>query len=111
MNSDKRPADDPAPKATLQARVASVAAVRLAPLGAMTRRLLLPAVLSLALTGCSVIPGTAWSRKQTLSPSRASVQRREPKEKKPLLGSLFRPEEPEPLRTTDDWMALEQIRP
>ena len=112
MNSEKRPADDPASKATPRGPVARVVARRSAPVGALTWRLLLPVVLSLALAGCSVIPGTAaWSRRQTLSPGRPSVHRRDARQKKSLFGSWFRPEEPEPLKTTDDWMALEQIRP
>ena len=111
MSSEKLPADDPAPKAAVRGPVAWVVGRRRAPVGALTRRLLLPAALSLALAGCSVIPGTAWSRKQGLSPSRPSADRRAAGQKKPLLGSWFRPEEPEPLKTTDDWMALEQIRP
>lgn len=112
MSSEKRPAGGLTRKRGVRGPVASVVARRCAPVGALTRGLLLPAVLSLALAGCSVIPGTAaWSRKQTLSPTRPSAHRREAGEKRSFLGSLFRPEEPEPLRTTNDWMALEQIRP
>ena len=111
MSSDRCPASDSAPKAALRDSVASVVSGRCAPVGTLTVRLLLPALLSLALAGCSLIPSGAWSRRQTLSPSRASAQRQGPGEKNRFLGSLFRAEEPEPLRTTDDWMALEQIRP
>jgi hypothetical protein len=112
MSSEKRPAGGLTRKQGVRGPVASVIARRCAPAGALTRRLLLPAVLSLALAGCSVIPGTAaWSRKQTLSPTRPSVHRREARQKKSFLGSWFPAEEPEPLKTTNDWMALEQIRP
>jgi hypothetical protein len=112
MNREKRLGDDQAPKASVQGPVALTVTSRRAPVGALARRLLLPAVLSLTLVGCTVMPGTgAWSRKQSLSPSRSSAHRREAGQKKSLLASFFRPEEPEPLRTTDDWMALEQIRP
>jgi hypothetical protein len=90
-----------------------MAARRVASVVPRVYKLLLPAVLSLALlAGCSVMPGaSAWSNKQALSPSRPSPRRREAGEKKPLFGSWFGREEPEPLKTTDDWMALEQIRP
>lgn len=112
MNSEKRPANDPARKATVRGFVALALAGHRAPVAALTRRLLLPALLSLSLAGCSVIPGTAaWSTKQGLSPTRPSARRREAPPKKSFLGSWLHPEEPEPLKTTNDWMALEQIRP
>ena len=111
MNSEKRPADEPARKATVRGLVALAVAGRRVPVGALARRLLLPTLLSLALAGCSAIPGSAWATKQSLLPTRPSAHRRETRPKKSFLGSWLHPEEPEPLKTTNDWMALEQIRP
>ena len=57
---------------------------------------------------CSVINGPAsWSTGQTTTLTKPPAR----EEKKPLFGSWFRAKEPEPLKTTNDWMALEQIRP
>lgn len=78
--------------------------------GVLTKRALGAAILSLALAGCSVVHGP-WSTKQSTSVTRPSAQRKAPEQEKSGFGSWFKPKEPEPLRTTNDWMALEQIRP
>jgi len=108
--SEKRLVGDPTVVASGQFAVGLKTARQGPSRGVLAKRALGAAILSLALAGCSVVHGP-WSTKQSTALTRPSVHRKAPEPKKSGFGSWFKPKEPEPLRTTNDWMALEQIRP
>ncbi|OHB86342.1 MAG: hypothetical protein A2V98_16875 [Planctomycetes bacterium RBG_16_64_12] len=115
MRSEKRLVGGPAPAANGRVAVGLEKARQRPFRGAFSWRILGAAILCLAFAGCSALHhGTPpRSTKQRTTWTKPSTHRKEAqqKQKRSLFSSWFRPEEPEPLETTNDWMALEQIRP
>ena len=108
MMSEKRTVDNTSRTAAGRVATGSAEARRRPLQSTLWARTLGPAILCLALAGCSVINGPAsWSTRQSTTFTKPPAR----ETKKPLFGSWFRSKEPEPLKTTNDWMALEQIRP
>ena len=110
MMSEKGPVDDPTAAGNGRITVDLALPGRRRFCGALARRLFCAALVCLLFAGCSTI-GKPSHHSMSRSPilGRASKPNKEKRE--PLFGSWFRPKEPSPPQSLDDWMKLEPIRP